>query len=94
VGGGRVDDARTRAAQALDHRDRLARRVVVQTQHDQVDLGHQGLFGLGVFALGRVDAHHFHAGQMRQTFADLQPGGAGFAVDENCGHGACQKGSK
>ena len=87
VSGGRIDDARLAAPQAVDQRHGLARRIVVQAQHDQVHAGHQVSLGAGVLAqLGR-DAHELDLGHERQALADLQAGGAGFAVNENLGHG-------
>ena len=86
VRGGRVDDAWLGARQGIDHRDRLARRVVVQAQDDQIGLGHQRALGLRVLAALRGDAQQAHLGHQRQTFADLQTGGTGFAVDEHGRH--------
>ena len=58
----------------------------MQTQHHQVDGGHQLAFGLRVFAAGSVDADQLDAGHAAQTLPNLQAGGAGLAVDENLGH--------
>jgi len=68
------------------HGHRLACRVVVQTQDDQIGLGHQCPFGFGVLAALGGNAQQAHLGHVRQTFADLQTGGAGFAVDEHGRH--------
>jgi len=86
VGGRGVDDAGPMAGQAVNHGHRFARGLVVQAQHHQVGLGHEFALGLGVFAACRVDAQHLDLGHQGQPFADLQTGGAGFAVDENFGH--------
>ena len=75
------------AGQGVDHGDRLNGRVVVQAQNHQIDLRHQLAFGLGVLApLGR-DAQQFDARHRLKPFANLQAGGAGFAVDEDGCHG-------
>ena len=81
-----VDDARLLARQRVDHGHRFACRVVVQAQDDQIDTGHDLALGVGVLAFGRVDADEIDARHVRQPLANLQPGGAGFAVDENLGH--------
>ena len=87
VRGGGVDDARPMTRQGVDHGHRFTGRIVVQTQHHQIHLGHQGALGFGIFAFRRINAHHVHGGQQGQTLANLQTSGAGFAVDEYFGHG-------
>jgi len=89
---GGVDDLGLGAGQLVDQRDRLARGVVVQAKHHQVDAGHQ--FALGGRVLSQLggDAHEFDLRHRLQTFADLEAGGAGFAVDENLGHGGSAPG--
>jgi hypothetical protein len=82
-----VDDAWPAARQLVDHRHRFARRVVVQAQNDQVDGGHDVALGGRVLAPRGVDADQLDAGQAVQPLANLQAGGAGFAVDENLCHG-------
>jgi hypothetical protein len=76
------------ARQLVDqHGHRLARCVVVQAQHHEVDTGHQVSLGVDVLAqLGR-DAHEFDLRHRLEPFANLQAGGTGFAVDEDLGHG-------
>lgn len=86
MGGGRIDDFGLVAVQAVDHGHRVARGIVMQAQDDHVDLGHQGALGFRVFAQGRVNADQLDVGHQGQAFANLQPGGAGFAVNENFGH--------
>jgi anaerobic glycerol-3-phosphate dehydrogenase len=44
-------------------------------------------FGVGVFAQRGVNAQQLQARHGAQAFADLQAGGAGFAVDKNLFHG-------
>jgi hypothetical protein len=82
-----VDDLGLVADHGVDHGHRLARRVVVQAQDDEIDLGHEFAFGRRVLAAIGRDAHHLDGGHALQPLANLQPGGAGFAVDENLGHG-------
>jgi hypothetical protein len=91
VRGAGVDDAGLLARQRVDHGHRLARRVVVQAQDDQVHRGHELALGRRVLAACRVDADHGHAGHVLQPFADLQAGGAGLAVDENPSHARCPR---
>ena len=54
----------------------------MQAEHHQIGLRHQRLLGVGVLAQGRVYADEFHAGHGLQALANLQAGGAGFAINE------------
>ena len=67
----------------------FAGSVIMQTQDDHIDPGHQRAFGGGVFAQFGGDADQLDAGHALQPFTDLQARGAGFAVDKNFGHGVC-----
>jgi hypothetical protein len=58
----------------------------MQTQDDHIGLRHQSTLGFGVFALGRVYADQFDLWQQSQTFAYLQAGGTGFAINKNLSH--------
>ncbi|MCY1379139.1 hypothetical protein D9M69_668290 [compost metagenome] len=76
------------AAHAVDHGDGFDGRIVVQTEDDQIGLRHEVALGFGVFAALRRDAQQFDSRHALQALANLQTGGAGFAVDEDLGHDA------
>jgi len=70
-------------AERLGQRRRLAGGVVGQTQDGDIRLGQRLAPRSGVLsALGR-DLHQGDVGAILQPLADLQPGGADFAVDED-----------
>ena len=91
VRGGGVDDLGARLASfrrdRVDHGHRFHGGIVMQAQHHQIGLGHQGALGQWVFAQGGGNAQNLHARHVVQAFADLQTGGTGFAVDKNFFHG-------
>ena len=53
--------------------------------------GHEFTLGLRVLAPLSRNADQLHARHARQSFANLQTGGSGFAVDENFGHETSRK---
>ena len=55
----------------------------MQAQDDHIHAGHQFLLGERILAQGRINADDLDAGHASQTVADLQAGGAGFAINEN-----------
>ena len=75
------------SAEGVHHGRRLARRVVVQAEDDQVDARDQRALGLRVLAQGGGDAHELDPGQRLQALANLQARGARLSVDEYLGHG-------
>ena len=83
MGGGGIDDFWFFACQGVDQRDRLARRIIVQTQHYQVRLGHQVAFSDSIFAQFGCDAQHLDRWHGFQAFTNLQAGGACFAINKN-----------
>jgi hypothetical protein len=87
VCGGRINDAWSVARHRVHHGHRFAGGIVMQAQHHQVDLGHQGAFGFRVFALGWVNTHQRDLRHQSQTLANVQAGGPRFAVDKNLSHG-------
>ena len=54
----------------------------MQAQHHQIDLRHQRALGASVLAQFGGDADQLDAGHGLQPFANLQAGGAGFAIYE------------
>ena len=54
----------------------------MQAENDDIGLRHQRLLGGRVFAQGGVDAQQLDACHGLQAIANLQAGGASFAVDE------------
>ena len=73
--------------QIVNHRYGFNSGIIVQAQYDQIRFGHQGAFGIRVFAQGGVDADEFDLRHGLQAFADLESGGACFAVNKNFFHG-------
>ena len=67
----------------VDEADRLLRRIVRQAEDDGVgrvqQLGARGR----VLALAGIDRDELQVAPALQPLADLQAGGAGFAVDED-----------
>ena len=72
---------------AVHHGHRLDSGIVMQTQNNQVHLRHQRLFGGGVLAQCGINAHQFDLWHGLQTLANLQAGGACFAVNKYFMHG-------
>ncbi|MNV79215.1 hypothetical protein D3C71_1727570 [compost metagenome] len=88
--GARVDDLDLAAGgllNAVHHGHGLARSVVVQAQDHQVHAGNQRALGGRILAQFGGNADQVDAGHSLQPFADLQTGGAGFAVNEHFEHG-------
>ena len=75
------------AHHGVHHGHGFKRGVIMQTQNHHIHIGQQGAFGLGVFALGRVNADEFDLWQQGQALANLQTGGARLAVNKNLSHG-------
>src|SRR5690606_35193284 len=83
VRGRGIDDPRAAVGQRIGHGDRLAGRVIGQTQHDEVHFPEQGTLGFEVFApLGR-DAAELDGGYGAEPLGDAEAGGAGLTVDEH-----------
>ena len=80
VSGGGVDDP---GPVVVDQRHRLAGGVVGQAQDDDVGVVERLSPRRRLLALRLVQHHQRDLGPVRQAVADLQPGGAGGAVDED-----------
>ena len=71
---------------ARNESDRLARRVVGQTEDHDIGLVQVPAPHLRVLARGLRNLHERHVVARRQPIADLEPGGARLAVDEYVRH--------
>ncbi len=78
-----VDDAGAIGAEAVGERHRLARGVIGQAQHHDIDLGHQGFARGRILAPFSIDRPDLEAGGIRQPLADFEAGRARFTIDEN-----------
>jgi len=85
--GGGVEQPRPVGAEALDNIGRFAGRVVGQAENGEIDRGQQFGLGAGILAPLGVDRDELDARVRPELLPDLEPGGAGLAVDEDsCGH--------
>ncbi len=65
-----------------ENRDDLARSVIGQAKHDEIDGRHCRLAGGKVLAALRREAVQDDTGDAEQALADTEAGGAGLAIDE------------
>ena len=70
-------------AHRIDERHGLPGGLVGQAEHDEVDLTHQTGARVGVLALSGCDAPDLEPGYIGDAALDLQPRGAGLAIDED-----------
>ena len=83
---GGVDHARRIVAHRFDQMRRLLRRLIRQAEDDDINVCIELPLGLGILTRRGGQAGEHNARQAREPFADLQAGGACFAVNEDCRH--------